>query len=79
MKKLILLLLLIAFFSCSEKKDDVIGDCFVSPNSEIICTKEYKPVCACNDLVYSNSCEAEKAGNRKWKLTNRDSGEKCSY
>ncbi|HIF83926.1 MAG TPA: hypothetical protein EYQ79_00370 [Flavobacteriaceae bacterium] len=79
MKKLILLLLFIPFFSCGEKEDDVIGDCVVSLNPEIICTKEYKPVCACNNLVYSNSCEAEKAGNLKWKSTNKDSGEECSY
>jgi len=30
-------------------------------------------------LVYSNSCKAEKAGNLKWRLTNQDSGEDCSF
>lgn len=79
MKKLILLLLFISLFSCDEKDNDLIGDCVVSPNPEIICTKDYKPVCACNNLVYSNSCEAEKAGNIKWKSTNKVSGEECSY
>ena len=78
MKKLILFLFN-SLFSCDENDDDVIGDCVVSPNPEIICTKEYKPVCACNNLVYSNSCEAEKAGNLKWKSTNKVSGEECSY
>ena len=78
-KKLILLLLFILLDSCAAKDDDIVGDCFVSPNPEIICTEEYKPVCACNNLVYSNSCKAEKAGNRKWKLTDKDSGEECSY
>ena len=78
MKKLILILF-ISLFSCNENDDDVIGDCVVSTNPEIICTKEYKPVCACNNLVYSNSCEAEKAGNLKWKLVNKDSGEKCDF
>lgn len=78
MKKLILILF-ISLFSCDENDDDVIGDCVVSTNPEIICTKEYKPVCACNNLVYSNSCEAEKAGNLKWKSTNKVSGEECSY
>jgi len=57
----------------------VIGDCVVSPNPETICTKVYEPVCACNNLVYGNSCEAEKAGNLKWKSTNKDSGEKCNF
>ena len=46
---------------------------------DVICTKDYKPVCACNDIVYSNSCEAEKAGNLKWKSTEKDSGETCSF
>lgn len=30
------------------------------PNPEIIYTEEYDPVCAYNNLVYGNSCEAEK-------------------
>ena len=79
MKKLILLLLLIPFiFSCSGN-DDIIGDCFVSPDPDRICTEEYKPVCACNDLVYGNACQAETEGNLKWKSTNKDSGEKCNF
>jgi len=78
MKKLLLLLLFIPLVSCGDN-DDVIGDCVVSPNPEIICTKEYQPVCACNNLVYGNSCEAEKAGNLKWKSTKKDSREECSY
>ena len=67
------------FISCEQKTDDVIGDCFVSPNLDMICTEIYQPVCACNDLVYSNSCYAERAGNLKWKATNKDSGEKCEF
>tara|TARA_Y100000768_G_C23566896_1_gene490812 strand:- start:109 stop:345 length:237 start_codon:yes stop_codon:yes gene_type:complete len=78
MKKHLLILLFIPLVSCSDN-DDVIGDCVVAPNPDIICTKEYKPVCACDNLVYGNSCEAEKAGNLKWKSTTKDSGEKCSY
>ena len=79
MKKLTLLLLFILFNSCDENGDEIIGDCYVSPDPEMICTEEYNPVCACNDLVYSNSCKAEKAGNLKWRLTNQDSGEECSF
>ncbi len=67
------------FFSCTSDSENAIGDCFVAPNPDQICTEEYKPVCACNDLVYSNSCKAEKAGNLKWKLTKLDSGEKCEH
>ena len=57
----------------------MLGDCFVSPEPDRICTEEYQPVCACNDLVYSNSCYAEKAGNLKWKSTNKSPGENCDY
>jgi len=79
MKKLSLLLLFILFNSCDENENEIIGDCYVSPDPDMICTEEYNPVCACNDLVYSNSCKAEKAGNLKWKLVNKDSGEKCDF
>ena len=79
MKKILIILLFIPFIYCDNNEQDLLGDCIVSPNPDIICTKEYKPVCACNNLVYSNSCEAEKAGNLKWKLVNKDSGEKCDF
>ena len=75
---LILFFSLIFLISCNEQ-DDIIGDCFVSPEPDRICTEEYQPVCACNDIVYSNSCYAEKAGNLKWKPTNKDAGETCQY
>ena len=79
MKKIILLLLFIPLlFSCSGK-DDNIGNCFVSPDPDRICTEEYQPVCACNGLVYGNACKAEREGNLKWKSTNKDSGEKCNF
>ncbi|MFK7807475.1 MAG: Kazal-type serine protease inhibitor domain-containing protein, partial [Saprospiraceae bacterium] len=35
-------------------------------NSSKPCTKEYKPVCGCNNETYSNSCMAEKAGITSW-------------
>lgn len=47
--------------------------------SDGTCIEIYEPVCACNDLVYSNSCYAQKAGNWLWKSTNLESGEKCNY
>ncbi len=77
--RFLMLLALIAIVSCNERQDDIIGDCFVSPDPERVCTEEAKPVCACNDLVYSNSCYAEKAGNLKWKSTNKNPGENCDY
>ncbi len=75
----ILLSIVFLTFSCKGEQDDVIGDCFVSPDPERVCTEEAQPVCACNDLVYSNSCYAEKAGNLKWKSTNKNAGENCNY
>ena len=81
MKKSTFILIIFLILSCSSKEEEtnVLGDCVIPDKPEIICTKEYKPVCACNDIVYSNSCEAEKAGNLKWKSTEKDSGETCSF
>ena len=68
------------FFSFGCEDDDyILGDCYASPDSNIICTEEVDPVCACNNLVYVNSCEAEKAGNLHYKLTDLDIGEECNY
>ena len=79
MKKLLIIFLgLSLMFGCTDG-DEILGPCYVSPNPETICTEEYSPVCACNNLVYSNSCEAEKAGNLNYKSTNKDSGEECIY
>ena len=77
MKRIIYLLI---FFSlgCSDG-DYILGNCYVSPNPNIICSEEANPVCACNNLVYVNSCEAEKAGNLHYKLTDLNVGEECSY
>ncbi len=33
---------------------------------EIICTDEYRPVCGCDNVTYSNICEAEKNGVSRW-------------
>ena len=30
------------------------------------CPDVYDPVCGCNNVNYSNSCEAERAGIKKW-------------
>ena len=79
MKKLILLLLFIPLVSCGDD-DEILGNCVVAPDPDsFFCTKEYQPVCACNNLVYGNACEAEKAGNLSWKSTQKDSGEECNY
>ena len=79
MKKLIYIFLgLTLMIGCSDS-NEILGTCYVSPNPEIICNEEYDPVCACNNLVYVNSCEAEKAGNLLYKTTNKDIGDDCIY
>ena len=70
--------LLLIFVSCNNK-EDVIGDCYVSPEPDAVCAAVYEPVCACNNLVYSNSCRTKKAGNLSWKSTSLSSGEECEY
>tara|TARA_B100000497_G_scaffold118090_1_gene144035 strand:- start:458 stop:670 length:213 start_codon:yes stop_codon:yes gene_type:complete len=70
--------MLLIFVSCVDD-EDVLGDCYVSPDPDAVCIEIYEPVCACNNIVYSNSCEAEKAGNLSWKSTNLSSGEECKY
>ena len=77
MKKIIYIGLIFCF-GCDDG-DEVLGTCYISPDPNIICTEEAVPVCACNNMVYVNSCEAEKAGNLYYKLTDLDVGEKCSY
>ncbi len=78
MKLNLIFMMLLIFVSCGDD-EDVLGDCYVSPDPDAVCIEIYEPVCACNNIVYSNSCEAEKAGNLSWKSTNLSSGEECKY
>ena len=50
------ILILISFSFCAK------DECLVSKNSNIACTEQYEPVCGCNDITYSNSCYAQRAG-----------------
>ena len=78
MKKLLYAFIAILIFACTDG-DEILGPCYVSPNPDTVCIEVYEPVCACNDIVYSNSCKAEKAGNLKWKSTSIEQGKPCSY
>tara|TARA_B110000003_G_scaffold190645_1_gene189399 strand:- start:278 stop:517 length:240 start_codon:yes stop_codon:yes gene_type:complete len=79
MKKILYIFLGLTLMIGCSNGNEILGSCYVSPNPEIICIEEYDPVCACNNLVYGNSCEAEKAGNLHYKSTNKNSGEACNY
>ena len=78
MKFNLMFIMFLIFVSCDDG-EDVLGDCYVSPDPDAVCIEIYEPVCACNNIVYSNSCEAKKAGNVSWKSTNLQSGEECKY
>ena len=73
-----LIIFFLLLISCVDD-EDILGHCVVSPDPDAVCIEIVEPVCACNDLVYSNSCYAQKAGNRLWKSTNLESGDKCNY
>lgn len=67
MMKLILasLIIILAAFadtSCSKDKD-----CMGEPKTDYGCEDEYKPVCGCNGVTYSNACKADAAGVKSWK------------
>jgi len=54
-----------ALFSCGSD-EILLGDCIVSPNPDLICIEIYEPVCGCDDITYSNSCYAQRAGVVSW-------------
>lgn len=61
--KLAFLFMLISLFTlkgCAKSEE-----CMVEQKI-IPCTREYKPVCGCDEITYSNACVAESAGVLKW-------------
>jgi hypothetical protein len=45
------------------KGDGILNDqCLEKPQADCMCTRQYAPVCGCNNKTYGNSCEAECNG-----------------
>ncbi len=44
--------------------------CIEKQSKGCMCTKQYYPVCGCNNVTYSNACEAECSGIREYKSGN---------
>lgn len=49
-------LILISLCFCTKH------ECLESKNDNLACTEQYDPVCGCNNITYSNSCYAQRAG-----------------
>jgi hypothetical protein len=50
------------FSSCSSP-----NNCMGEKINDCVCTREYRPVCGCNDITFSNKCEAKCAGVKNFK------------
>ena len=73
--KLFCFFILLSFItvSCVDNCGDLFGDnlCEDCINSDKIgpntaCTREFRPVCGCDGVQYSNSCIAESSGITSW-------------
>lgn len=62
MKTLFVSLLVVVLFGCEQTSIET--DCTEKTDANYGCTKQYDPVCGCNNKTYGNACMAEAAGIR---------------
>lgn len=71
------MILLLALSACEKSpvavKDETVktaaasGECVITPPAEpMMCTMDWRPVCGCNGITYSNPCGAKAAGVPKF-------------
>ncbi|MCT4622604.1 MAG: Kazal-type serine protease inhibitor domain-containing protein [Schleiferiaceae bacterium] len=61
-KNILVLGALLMLWGCSSSEQEVVEECIETPNDDCICTMNYDPVCGCNNVTYSNACQAECVG-----------------
>jgi hypothetical protein len=54
-----MVMIFLVFAGCKSSKPD---ECRETVSEGCMCTKQYDPVCGCNQKTYGNACEAECHG-----------------